>query len=82
MLTFNIHMKSISKNVSRALFDYNKADFDSIRQELRTFYWNLKFQGSTLDSINSILMFFLLLDYWSTLKSVLLDLELAHISTR
>jgi len=30
MLTFNIHMKSITKNVSRSVFDYNKADFDSI----------------------------------------------------
>jgi len=29
MLTFNIHMKSISKNVSRSVFDYNKADIDS-----------------------------------------------------
>jgi len=35
-------MKSISKNVSRTVFDYKKADFDSIRQELRTIDWNLK----------------------------------------
>jgi len=69
MLTFNMHMKSISKHFSRSLFVYNKADFDSIRQELRTIDWNLKFQGNTLD-------------YWSTLKSVLLDLELAHVPTR
>jgi len=51
------------------LFDYNKADFDIIKQELRTIDWNRKFQGNTLD-------------YWSTLKSVLFDLELAHVPTR
>jgi len=62
-------MKSISKNVSRSVFDYNKAEFDGIRQDLRTIVWNLKFQGNTLD-------------YWSTLKSVLLDLEFAHVPTR
>jgi len=41
-LAFNTHMKSIGKNVSRSVFDYKKADFDSIRQELRTIDWNLK----------------------------------------
>jgi len=65
----SMHMKEMSKYISRAVFDYNKADVDSIKQELRTIDWNLKFQGNTLDC-------------WSTLKSVLLDLELAHVPTR
>jgi len=62
-------MKSISKNVQRSVFDYNKADFDSIRRELRSIDWTLMFQGNTLD-------------YWSTFKSMLLDLELAYVPKR
>ena len=69
MLTFNLHMKSICKNASRSIFDYNKADFDSIRQELRKIDWTLKFQGDTLDC-------------WSILKSILLELETTYVPTR
>ena len=68
MLTFNMHMKPIGKNVSRSVLDYNKTDFDSLRQELRTIDPNLTFQGNSLDC-------------WSTLKSVFLDLELVYVPT-
>lgn len=69
MLLYNMHMKSAENMVSKIVFDYNKGDFESFKQELQKIDWCSLFQGDVLSC-------------WSIFKTILLDLESKYIHKR
>jgi len=45
MLLCNVHMKATTRNTNRHCYDYNKAYFDSLREDLAWIDWDLLLNG-------------------------------------
>ena len=66
MVSFSIHHEQNNFVSTRQIRDYNKGDYQSIREELKQIDWHVCMSGNTTEC-------------WNNLKKVLLDLEDRYI---
>ena len=66
MVSFSVHYEQNNFVNTRQIHDYNKGDYQSIREELKQIDWNVCMSGNTTEC-------------WNNFKKVLLDLEDRYI---